>query len=98
MLEWTGDEDHPKASRIVPVCVYDGQELQDAGIYLARPEPLALESEVEYQLQQDGKPVGLFDIDNAAREQGSWVGLRQVEAAAQAQACAGASGEDRRRR
>ncbi len=70
VLEWTGDADHPKASRMVPVCVYDGQELQDGGIYLARPEPLALEGEVEYQLQQDGKPVGLFDIDNAAREQG----------------------------
>ncbi len=79
VLEWTGDAEHPKASRIVPVCVYDGQELQDGGIYLARPEPLALESEVEYQLQQDGKPVGLFDIDNAAREQGAWVGYGKLK-------------------
>jgi hypothetical protein len=80
VLEWTGDGDHPKASRIVPVCVYDGKELQDGGIYLARPEPLALEGEVEYQLQQDGKPVGLFDIENAAREQGSWVGFGKLKA------------------
>ncbi len=29
---------------------------------MARPEPLALDSDVEYQLQQDGKPIGLFDI------------------------------------
>jgi hypothetical protein len=79
VLEWTGDADHPKASRIVPVCVYDGQELQDGGIYLARPEPLALEGEVEYQLQQDGKPVGLFDVDNAAREQGAWVGYGKLK-------------------
>ena len=79
MLEWTGDGDHPKASRIVPVCVYDGKELQDGGIYLARPEPLALEGEVEYQLQQDGKPVGLFDIENAAREQGAWVGFGKLK-------------------
>ena len=42
VLEWTGEEGHPKASRLVPVSVYDGQELQDAGIYLARPAPLAL--------------------------------------------------------
>jgi hypothetical protein len=79
VLEWTGDADHPKASRIVPVCIYDGQDLQDAGIYLARPAPIALESEVEYQLQQDGKPVGLFDIENAAREQGAWVGYGKLK-------------------
>jgi hypothetical protein len=74
VLEWTGDEQHPKASRIIPVSVFDGQQLQDGGIYMARPEPLALEGEVEYQLKKDGKNVGLFVIDNAAQEQGSWVG------------------------
>src|SRR5208337_1683837 len=51
VLEWTGEEGHPKASRLVPVTVYDGQNLQDAGIYLARPAPLALSSEVEYELK-----------------------------------------------
>ncbi len=74
VYEWTGDEAHPKAARLVPVCIYDGQDLNDAGVYLAHPEPLALESDVEYQLQQDGKPVGRFDIDTSAREQGGWVG------------------------
>lgn len=75
VLEWTGDEGHPKASRLVPVSVYDGQDLQDAGIYLARPAPLAVSSEVEYELKQDGKTIGYFDIDNAGQEQGSWVGF-----------------------
>ena len=74
VYEWTGDESHPKAARLVPVCIFDGQDLNDAGVYLAHPEPLALESDVEYQLQQDGKPVGRFDIDTSAREQGGWVG------------------------
>jgi hypothetical protein len=74
VFEWTGDEQHPKASRIIPITVFDGQQLQDGAIYLARPEPLALESEVEYQLKQDGKNVGLFVIQDAALEQGSWVG------------------------
>jgi len=80
VLEWTGDLDHPKASRLVPVCVYDGQDLVDAGVYLARPAPLALESDVEYQLLQDGKPVGLFDIDSAGQQQGSWVGFGKWKA------------------
>jgi hypothetical protein len=74
VLEWTGDEQHPKASRIIPVSVFDGQELQDGGVYMAHPEPLALEGEVEYQLKQNGKNVGLFVIQNAGQEQGYWVG------------------------
>jgi hypothetical protein len=74
VLEWTGDAGKPKASRLVPVAVLDGGELQDGGIYMARPQPLALAGEVEYELEQDGKPVGLFDIKNAGQEQGSWVG------------------------
>jgi len=74
VLEWTGDEAHPKNSRLVPICIYDGHDLQDADIYLARPAPIALESDIEYQLFEDGKPIGRFDIETAAREQGSWVG------------------------
>ncbi|MGA2889335.1 MAG: hypothetical protein ABSE51_14905 [Terracidiphilus sp.] len=79
VLEWTGEPGHPKASRLVPVAVLDqrqleGGPLQDGGIYMARPQPLALAGEVEYELQQDGKPMGLFDIENAGQEQGSWVG------------------------
>jgi hypothetical protein len=79
VLEWTGDEAHPKASRLIPVCIYDGQELEDAGIYMARPEPIALDTEVEYQLQQDGKPVGLFVVDSAGEQQGSWVGFGKMK-------------------
>jgi hypothetical protein len=75
VLEWTGDEEKPQASRLVPVTVFDGGELQDGGIYLARPWPLAVVPEVEYELEQDGKPVGLFDIRNAGQQMGSWVGF-----------------------
>jgi hypothetical protein len=74
VLEWTGDAGKPKSSRLVPVAVLDQGTLQDGGIYLARPQPLALSGEVEYELDQDGKPVGLYDIKNAGQEQGSWVG------------------------
>jgi len=74
VLEWTGDAGKPKASRLVPVAVLDGGKLEDGGIYMARPEPLALTGEVEYELEQAGRPVGLYDLKNAGREQGSWVG------------------------
>jgi hypothetical protein len=80
VLEWTGDKDHPKYSRLIPICVFDGQDLQDASIYLSQPEPMALESGVEYVLQQDGKPAGLFDISGAGQQQGSWVGFGALKA------------------
>src|ERR1700677_4784277 len=57
VLEWTGDLSDPKAIRLVPVSVLDGGALQDGGIYLARPEPLAVAPQVEYQLEEDGKPT-----------------------------------------
>jgi hypothetical protein len=74
VLEYTGDESKPKSSRLVPITVYDGQALQDGNVYLARPQPLALAGEVEYELERNGEPIGLFDIKNSGQEQGSWVG------------------------
>jgi len=74
VLEWTGEAGKPKACRIVPVAVLDGGKLQDGGVYLSRPEPIALAGEVEYELQQNGEAIGLFDIENSGHEQGSWVG------------------------
>ncbi len=75
VLEWTGDPGKPKASRLIPVAVLDNGELQDGGVYLARPEPMALFPEVEYELEQNGEPLGLFDISSAGQQQGSWVGF-----------------------
>ena len=75
VLEWTGEAGNPKASRLVPITVLDAGQLQDGGVYLARPEPLALFPDVEYVLQRDGKPIGLFDIDSAGQQLGSWIGL-----------------------
>jgi hypothetical protein len=74
VLEWTGVAGKPNSSRLVPVAVLDGGELQDGSIYLARPEPMAVASEVEYELLQGGKPLGFYDIRSAGQEQGSWVG------------------------
>jgi len=75
VLEWSGEEEHPKASRLVPVAIYDGQHLEDAGIYMARPAPIALSSEVEYELKNNGKTTGLFVVSTAGQELGSWVGF-----------------------
>ena len=74
VLEWTGDAGKPKKSRLIPLTVFDGDQLQDGGVYLARPQPLAVSGETEYELKNDGKNIGLFDVENAAQEEGMWVG------------------------
>jgi hypothetical protein len=84
VLEWTGDFSKPKSMRLVPVTLLDNGELQDASIYLSRPIPLALSGGVEYEIQQDGLPLKLFDVHEAGQEMGSWIGhgvLRNLPAA-----------------
>lgn len=74
VLEWVGDEGKPKGCRLVPVALLHGDVLEDASVYMARPQPMAVSGNVEYQLEQEGKLTGLFEIDHAGQEQGSWVG------------------------
>ncbi len=75
VLEWTGDLTKPKTSRLVPITVYDGEQLQDGSVYLARPEPMAVADGVEYILQKNGAKLGLYDVEKSGQEQGSWVGF-----------------------
>src|SRR5665213_1650851 len=65
VLEWTGETGKPSASRIIPICVFDGEQYQPGGLYLARPEPLALEPGTEYILQNAGIAKGFFDVNTA---------------------------------
>jgi hypothetical protein len=91
VLEWTGAPGKPSASRLVPVAVFDGEQLNDGTIYLTRPEPLALADGVEYELQAAGKPMGLFDVSAAGEINGTWEGFgawRPLTAAQAAKASA----------
>jgi hypothetical protein len=74
VLEWTGEPGKPSASRIIPIAVFDGEQYQPGGLYLAKPEPLALEPGTEYVLQDAGVARGLFDINNAQDVNGYWFG------------------------
>jgi hypothetical protein len=75
VLEWTGDRNHPNATRLVPVSLFDGVHLQDAALYLARPVPLALDSGTEYEVQGSGLPQGWFDIAGAREIGNDWFGF-----------------------
>lgn len=74
VLEWTGAPGKPSASRLIPISVYDGESYQPGGLYLARPEPLAVQSGTEYILQLAGVPQGLFDVNSARNLEGYWFG------------------------
>jgi len=43
VVEWTGEVGKPSATRIIPISVFDGEAYQPGGLYLAKPEPLALQ-------------------------------------------------------
>ncbi len=74
VLEWTGEMGKPKASRIIPISVFDGEQYQPGGLYLAKPEPLALQPGTEYVLQDAGITKGIFDINTAQDVDGYWFG------------------------
>ena len=74
VLEWTGEMGKPSASRIIPISVFDGEQYQPGGLYLAKPQPLALEPGTEYVLEDAGVARGLFDINTAQDVDGYWFG------------------------
>ncbi len=65
VYEWTGDKTKPTASRLIPVTLFIDGTLQDAGVYLARPVPFALDSGTVYEVDQAGKPEGTVDVQYA---------------------------------
>lgn len=89
VYEWTGDMAKPTASRLIPVSLYINGKLEDAGVYLARPVPFALESGNVYELQKAGATQGLIDLAFARRLQtadgdlgGGWFGYGKFQALA----------------
>jgi hypothetical protein len=62
VYEWTGDEAKPTASRLVPVSIFINNELRDAGLYLARPVPFALDRGNIFEGQKAGVPEGTLEL------------------------------------
>jgi hypothetical protein len=67
VYEWTGDESKPTASRLVPVTLFIDGHLEDAGVYLARPVPFALETGTIFELDRAGVPEGTLELSFARR-------------------------------
>lgn len=65
VYEWTGDIKKPDAARLIPVSLFTNGQFQDAGVFLAQPVPLALETGNVYAIQHSGDPIGTLDLDYA---------------------------------
>lgn len=65
VYEWTGDLAKPTASRLVPVSLFINGHFEDAGLYLARPVPLALDPGDLYSVEQAGEEKGTLSIEHA---------------------------------
>ena len=62
VYEWTGEEGKATASRVVPVSVFINGELEDAGIYMARPVPFALDVGTVFELEKAGEHKGSLEL------------------------------------
>ena len=62
VYEWMGDMAKPTASRLIPITVFIDRQLEDAGVYLARPVPFALLTGNVYELQQSGVAKGTLSL------------------------------------
>lgn len=62
VYEYVGDPLHPKAARLIPVSLFIGGHFEDAGVYLARPIPFALDGGLRYELQRAGVRQEFLDV------------------------------------
>jgi hypothetical protein len=65
VYEWTGDMTKPDAARLIPVSIFINNHYEDAGVYLAHPIPLAVETGNVYAVQRAGDTIGNVDLDFA---------------------------------
>ena len=75
VLEYVGPLDHPTASRLVPIAVWDGDNYQPGGQYLAQPVPLTVQTGTQYILEKTGDPKGFFNVKAASNANGSWIAI-----------------------
>ncbi len=62
VYEFTGEDGKPTASRVVPVSLFIDGKFQDAGLYLARPVPFALDTGVVYEVKKAGESEGTLEL------------------------------------
>ena len=73
---------------LIPVALWYQNRYFDAGLYGARPEPMALDGGVVYEARRNGEAVGLFTIDSVGQLEKRWYGGGQYRTMAEIEASA----------
>jgi hypothetical protein len=100
LLTLTTDAAGNVAAKLIPICILDQGRFEDASIYKAAPEPMALDKGVVYEAQSSGVPVGYVTLLNASKEAiwtglGKWQPVTEVAKKAEEPAHPASSGDDR---
>jgi hypothetical protein len=74
LLELTTSPTGTVAARLTPITILDQGRFEDASIYKAAPEPMALDKGVVYEVQKSGVPIGYVTLLNASKS-GIWTAL-----------------------
>lgn len=74
LLELTTSPTGSVTARLTPITILDQGRFEDASIYKAAPEPMALDKGVVYEAQKSGVPVGYVTVLNASNS-GIWTAL-----------------------
>ncbi len=64
-------------ARLVPIAIRINNKFYDAGLYRARPRPMAVDPQTVYEVQRSGEPAGLFTVTRALTTKDVWIGLGQ---------------------
>lgn len=65
--------------RLYPITVLDNGNYNDGSVYQASPVPLAVQTEVVYDVQHAGVQVGAFTVNKPTQLHGAWVGTGNWE-------------------
>ncbi|MGE5322238.1 MAG: hypothetical protein ACM3SW_05230 [Actinomycetota bacterium] len=74
LVTLTTDSAGNVTARLTPITILDQGRFEDASIYKARPEPMALDRGVVYEAQKSGVPVGYVTLLGSSN-QGIWTAL-----------------------
>lgn len=83
VLELTKSPSGTVSARLIPVTILDQGRFEDASIYKAAPEPMALARGVVYEAQKTGVPVGYITITNSSKAGDIWEALGNWQPASQ---------------
>jgi len=75
------ETDASGAQRLIPITLFYERHYYDATLYRATPVPLTLVPQTVYEVQQTGKPVGLFTVLTVRQIEGQWSASGKYEAA-----------------